>query len=78
MDSRSAKGTGVGGEQRGCDGAKEVRGTKRRLLVDAEGLVSRAEVHGAKVTDYEGIETLLGHAAGEAFPRLKHPWPDGA
>ena len=39
MDSQSAKTTGVGGEQRGYDGGKKVRGWKRHLLVDTEGLV---------------------------------------
>ena len=33
-DSQSAKSTGVGGEQRGYDGNKKVRGRKRHLLVD--------------------------------------------
>jgi putative transposase len=33
-DSQSAKTTGVGGEQRGYDGNKKVRGRKRHLLVD--------------------------------------------
>ena len=49
-DSHSAKTTGVGDEQRGYDGGKKVRGRKRHLLVDAEGLVLKAkEVHSAKV-----------------------------
>jgi putative transposase len=38
-DSQSAKTTGVGGEQRGYDGNKKVRGRKRYLLVDTEGLL---------------------------------------
>src|SRR5215212_5862305 len=39
VDSQSAKTTGVGGEARGYDGGKKVRGRKRHLLVDTEGLV---------------------------------------
>jgi len=39
VDSQCAKTTGVGGEQRGYDGGKKVRGRKRHLLVDTEGLV---------------------------------------
>jgi putative transposase len=31
----------MGGEERGYDGGKKVRGRKRHLLVDTEGLVSR-------------------------------------
>jgi putative transposase len=36
VDSQSAKTTGVGGEARGYDGGKKVRGRKRHLLVDTE------------------------------------------
>jgi hypothetical protein len=40
----------VGGEHRGYDGGKKVRGRKRHLLADTEGLVMKAkEVHSAKV-----------------------------
>src|SRR5918998_3521528 len=35
-DSQSTKTTGVGGEQRGYEGNKKVRGRKRHLLVDTE------------------------------------------
>ena len=38
-DSQTTKTTGVGGEQRGYDGHKKMRGRKRHLLVDTEGLV---------------------------------------
>ena len=51
VDSQSAKTTGVGGEQRGYDGGKKVRGRKRHLLVDTEGLVLETKVHSAKVSD---------------------------
>ncbi len=76
VDSQSVKSTGVGGEQRGYDGGKKVKGRKRHLLVDTQGLVLKAKVHSAKVMDYEGIKTLLEHT-GEQFPRLSHLWLDG-
>jgi transposase len=76
VDSQSVKSTGVGGGERGYDGGKKVKGRKRHLLVDTEGLVLKAKVHSAKVMDHEGIKTLLRHAS-EAFPRLKHLWLDG-
>ena len=76
VDSQSVKSTGVGGEERGYDGGKKVKGRKRHLLVDTEGFVLKAKVHSAKVMDYEGIEALLGRAKG-LFPRLSHLWMDG-
>src|SRR5215210_6219961 len=47
VDSQSVKTTGVGGEERGYDGGKKVKGRKRHLLVDTEGLVLKAKVHSA-------------------------------
>src|ERR687897_249140 len=75
VDSQSAKTTGVGGEQRGYDGGKKVRGRKRHLLVDTEGLVLGAKVHSAKVHDEDGIKLLLESARIE-LSRLKHLWVD--
>ena len=51
VDSQSVKTTGVGGEGRGYDGGKKVKGRKRHLLVDTQGLVLEVRVHSAKVTD---------------------------
>jgi putative transposase len=65
----------VGGEERGYDGGKQVKGRKRHLLVDTQGLLLKAKVHSAKVMDYEGIKTLL-RRADETFPRLRHLWLD--
>jgi putative transposase len=75
VDSQSVKSTGVGGEERGYDGGKKVKGRKRHLLVDTEDLVLKAKVHSAKVMDYEGIKSLL-RKAEERFPRLRHLWLD--
>ena len=75
VDSQSVKTTGVGGEERGLDGGKKVKGRKRHLLVDTEGFVLKAKLHSAKVMDYEGIKTLR-RQANERFPRLRHLWLD--
>ncbi len=75
VDSQSVKSTGVGGEQRGYDGGKKVKGRKCHLLVDTQGLVLKARVHAANVMDWDGIKTLLRHANVE-FPRLSHLWLD--
>jgi putative transposase len=75
VDSQSAKTTGVGGEARGYDGGKKVRGRKRHLLVDTEGLVLKARVHSAKMPDQDGIKLVL-EATHDRFPRLSHLWVD--
>ena len=64
-DSQTTKTTGVGGgrrAERGYDGNKKVRGRKRHLLVDTEGLVLKAKVHSAKVPDQDGLRLLLKSA----------------
>jgi putative transposase len=75
-DSQTTKSTGVGGEQRGYDGnKKKVRGRKRHLLVDTEGLVLKAKVHSAKIPEQDGLRLLL-ESARSGLSRLKHLWLD--
>ena len=75
VDSQSAKTSGVGGEARGYDGGKKVRGRKRHPLVDTEGLVLKATVHSAKVPAQDGIRLLL-KGIRERLPRLSKLWVD--
>ena len=75
VDSQSVKTSGVGGEDRGYDGGKKIKGRKRHLLVDTEGFVLKVKVHSAKVMDHEGIKALL-RKADERFTRLSHLWLD--
>jgi hypothetical protein len=67
-DSQSTKTSGVGGQQRGYDANKKVRGSKRHLLVDTEGLVLKAKVHSAaKVPEHDGLRYAAGVGAHRAF-----------
>jgi putative transposase len=76
-DSQSVKTTGVGGKERGYDGAKKVKGRKRHLLVDTQGLVIEARLHSAQIQDREGIKILLDTNARDRLPeRLSHLWLD--
>ena len=75
VDAQSVKTTGVGGEQRGFDGGKKVRGHKRHILVDTEGLVVEARVHSARVPDQDGIRRLL-EPVKHRLQRLSYLWVD--
>jgi putative transposase len=57
IDRQRVKTTGVGGK-RGDDGAKQLKGRKRHLLGDTQGLIRTATVHPAAVMDRDG-GTLL-------------------
>jgi putative transposase len=76
IDSQSVKTTGVGGV-RGFDRAKKIKGRKRHLLVDTQGLILAAKVYPADITDRDGARLLLEPLKGK-FPRLKHLFADRA
>ena len=78
IDSQAVKSTGVGGPERGYDGAKRLSGRKRHLLVDTGGLVLGVRVHTASLHDRDGAQGLLTDELKEELPRLELVWADGA
>jgi putative transposase len=79
IDSQAVKGTGVGGPERGYDGAKRLSGRKRQnLLVDTSGLVLGARVHAASLHDRDGAQGLLTGELKKELPRLELVFADGA
>jgi len=74
IDSQSAKTTESGG-LRGFDAAKRVRGRKRHMVTDTQGLPLALLVHAANIQDNHGAVPLLG-ALRQTFPKLRHIFAD--
>ncbi len=65
------------GGPRGYDAGKHVKGRKRHIIVDTEGLLLRVVVHAASVQDRDGAKLVLAKARARC-PRLQLLWADGS
>jgi len=75
IDSQSVRTTEAGGP-RGFDAGKKIKGRKRHILTDTNGLLVAAIIHGADIQDRDGAVPLLASIRG-AFPWLRHVFADG-
>ena len=76
IDSQSAKTTRVGGESRGYDGGKKIKGRKRHIITDTNGWLLSVVIHAANEHDSQtgfGVMETLRYR----FERMKKIYADG-
>ena len=74
-DTQSVKTTESGGPS-GYDAGKKVKGRKRHLVVDVEGLPIEIAVHPASVQDRDGAPAVILRVLEKA-PQIRKIWADG-
>src|SRR5215211_4204864 len=71
IDSQSVPSTAVGGEERGYDGGKKIKGRKRHILTDSMGLLLAVLVTAARVDDGRAAPKVVSRATTTELPRLQ-------
>jgi len=75
IDSQSVPST-EGGEARGYDAHKKVKGRKRHVVVDSLGLLLAVAVTAASADDAAAAPGALAQLPRDDFPRLRLLWAD--
>ena len=76
LDSQSVKSANTA-RGTGYDAAKKIKGRRRHILVDTEGIPHKVRVLQGDIQDRDGGKTVLTEAHPK-LPRIKHLWADGA
>lgn len=75
IDSQTVKGSCIA-EHSGYDAGKKIKGRKRHLLTDTQGLILNLKVHSADIQDRDGAKLLLRQSTG-ALTSVKKILADG-
>lgn len=76
IDSQSVRTTKVGGEARGFDGGKRVKGRKRHIVTDTQGFLLAIKVHAANEHDSKAGWDVL-RMVKHKYGRLRKIYADG-
>ena len=78
IDSQSVKSAEKGGaaSSRGFDAGKKIKGKKRHILVDTQGLLMHAVIHAADIQDRDGGVLVMASLFG-LYPFLLKLYADG-
>lgn len=79
LDSQSVKSAEKGGasiDPPGYDAGKKIKGKKRHLLVDTQGLLLHAVIHAADIQDRDGGVLVMATLFG-SYPFLRKLYADG-
>ena len=82
LDSQSVKTTACGGRHRRYDAGKQIKGRKRFILTDSQGLLLAVWICAASVSEKMGAKCLLRYlrrsfALRELCSQMKLVWVDG-